>query len=106
VENIEELLPVQQEFAQGEEVFMLRVKGDSMLGAGILDGDYVIVRQQNAADPGDIVAALLEDEATVKTFYRDGQSVKLQPENEKYQPIISSDVKIIGKVVGLFRRVR
>lgn len=106
VENIEEFLPIPEEFAQSEQAFILAVRGDSMSGAGILDGDYVIIRQQTTADTGDIVAALLGDEATVKTFYREGNAIKLQPENEKYEPIVTSDVQILGKVVGLFRRLR
>jgi len=106
VENIEEFLPIPEDFAPAGEAFILAVKGDSMSGAGILHGDYVIIRRQATADTGDIVAALLGDEATVKTFYREGDAIKLQPENEKYEPIVTSDVQVLGKVVGLFRRLR
>ncbi|MEW6522063.1 MAG: transcriptional repressor LexA [Bacillota bacterium] len=105
VENIEEFFPIPDEFARGHEVFLLKVKGDSMVGAGILDGDYVVIRQQASASNGDIVAALLGDEATIKTFYRDANGIRLQPENERYEPIISLDVQVLGKVVGLFRRL-
>ena len=76
-----------------------------MVGAGINDGDYVIVRQQATAENGEIVAALLEDEATVKRFYRENGSYRLQPENDAYEPLLVGEVKILGKVIGLFRRV-
>lgn len=105
VENIEEYFPLPTHFVgSSEDVFMLRVRGDSMIGAGILDGDYVIVRQQRSADPGDIVVALLEDEATVKRFYKEAGRIRLQPENPALSPIYADDVTILGKVVGLVRR--
>ncbi|OLZ09538.1 transcriptional repressor LexA [Sulfobacillus thermosulfidooxidans] len=83
--------------------FLLRVVGDSMIGAGIFDGDLVAVQSTSAAHDGDIVIALLGDEATVKYFYKDSHGIRLMPANERYQPIISSDVQILGKVVGLIR---
>lgn len=105
VENIEETFPVPVEYLQNSTVFMLKVRGDSMTGAGILDGDYILVRQQNTAENGDIVAALIGDEATVKRFYRENGHIRLQPENPAYEPIIvKEDLTILGKVIGLFRK--
>lgn len=106
-ENIEATLPLPSSFA-GEETFILRVKGDSMIEAGILDGDFVVVRQQRAANDGDIVVAMIDDEATVKRFFRDGARVRLQPENAAMEPIYAdehTDFAILGKVVALFRRL-
>ena len=105
VENIEETFPVPVEYLQNSTVFMLKVRGDSMIEAGILDGDYILVKQQNTANNGDIVAALIGDEATVKTFYRENGHIRLQPENPSYEPIIVKDgLTILGKVIGLFRK--
>ncbi|HOQ76221.1 MAG TPA: transcriptional repressor LexA [Thermoclostridium sp.] len=105
VENIEETFPVPVEYLQNSTVFMLKVRGDSMIEAGILDGDYILVKQQNTANNGDIVAALIGDEATVKTFYRENGHIRLQPENPSYEPIIvKDDLTILGKVIGLFRK--
>jgi repressor LexA len=84
---------------------MLSVRGESMINAGILDGDFVLVRQQSTAKNGDFVVALLEDEATVKTFYKEKDHIRLQPENPFLEPIISKDVSILGKVIGVFRRI-
>ena len=107
VENIEDFFPMPRDFASyDEEVFMLRVRGDSMIEAGILDGDFVVVRQQSHAENGDIVVALIEDEATVKRFYREADHIRLQPENPRLEPIRVKDVQILGKVVGVFRKVR
>jgi len=103
-ENIEATLPLPAEFA-GDSTFVLRVRGDSMVEAGILDGDYVVVRQQQTADNGDIVVALVEDEATVKRFYRESDRIRLQPENRAMEPIYVRDARILGKVVALFRRL-
>ncbi len=103
-ENIEATLPLPTEFA-GDSTFVLRVRGDSMVEAGILDGDYVVVRQQQTADNGDIVVALVEDEATVKRFYRESDRIRLQPENSAMEPIYVRDARILGKVVALFRRL-
>ncbi|MBE3577481.1 MAG: transcriptional repressor LexA [Limnochordales bacterium] len=105
VENIEQRLPLPTEFfGRDDELFALRVRGDSMVGAGILDGDMVIVARQSAADDGDIVVALLDDEATVKRFYKEGDRVRLQAENPRYEPIYAQEVRILGKVIGLLRR--
>ncbi len=103
-ENIEDTLPLPVELA-GENTFILTVKGDSMREAGILDGDYLVVQQQNTAINGDIVVALLEDEATVKTFYREKDHIRLQPENRGMDPIITRDVVILGKAISLFRKL-
>jgi len=103
-ENIEETIALPVGLVQ-ESTFILKVRGDSMIEAGILDGDYVIVRQQESADDGDIVVALLEDEATVKRFFREAGRIRLQPENPSLDPIYATDVRILGKVTALFRRV-
>lgn len=105
VENIEGYFPLAREFAGAGELFLLQVRGDSMIKAGILDGDYVIVRQQPDALNGDIVVALLGEEATVKRFYRENGHVRLQPENDAYPPIVARDVQILGKVIGVYRRL-
>ncbi|MBM7581441.1 repressor LexA [Caldicoprobacter guelmensis] len=103
VENIEDTFPIPAEMLPNSNVFMLRVKGESMIEAGILDGDYVIVKQQPHADNGDIVVALIEDEATVKRFYKEKDHVRLQPENRYMDPIIAREVSILGKVIGVIR---
>ena len=104
-ENIEEYVPV-PEIAGGDEgEFVLRVKGDSMVNAGIFDGDYVIVRPQETASDGEIVVALVGEEATVKRFFREAEHVRLQPENDSVEPILSRDVQVLGRVVGVCRRV-
>ena len=104
-ENIEEYVPV-PEIAGGDEgEFVLRVKGDSMVGAGIFEGDYVVVRPQETATDGEIVVALVEDEATVKRFFKEENHVRLQPENDMLDPILSRDVQLLGRVVGVCRRV-
>jgi len=103
VENIEDTFPLPVEYVHNSKVFMLNVVGESMINAGILDGDRVIVRQQNYASNGDIVVALLDDEATVKRFYKEKDHIRLQPENPYMDPIIVHEVKILGKVIGLFR---
>ncbi|MBZ4653451.1 MAG: SOS-response transcriptional repressor, LexA [Peptococcaceae bacterium] len=104
VENIEDTFPLPLDFIKSEDVFILNVKGDSMIEAGIQDGDLVIVRKQNTARNGDIVVALLEDEATVKRFYKENNYIRLQPENSNYEPIITKDVLILGKVIALLRK--
>ncbi|MDN5347729.1 MAG: repressor LexA [Clostridia bacterium] len=103
-QNYEDIFPLPIDLLSGENVFMLTVQGDSMLEAGILDGDYVIVRQQETAENGDIIVALLEEEATVKYFFQENGCFRLQPANSKYEPIITKHLKILGKVIGLFRR--
>lgn len=106
-ENIESTLPLPASFA-GEDTFILRVKGESMIDVGILDGDFVVVRQQQTATNGEIVVAMLNEEATVKRFFRDGERIRLQPENRAMEPIYADehvDFAILGKVVALFRRM-
>jgi repressor LexA len=109
-ESIEGYLGVPEPLARGGEEFVLRVKGDSMVDAGILDGDYVVVRKQQDAQNGDVVVALAgsdeaADEATVKRFFREGNGVRLQPENDALEPIYAPHVHILGKVIGVFRRL-
>jgi len=105
VENVEEFFPLPLDFVQTQDSYILQIKGDSMIEAGILDGDYIIVCQQNTAKNGDIVVALLEEEVTVKTFYKEKNHIRLQPENSRLEPILVQEVKILGKVIGLFRRM-
>ena len=105
VENIEDTYPVPIELVEGHDVFMLKIQGESMIGAGILDGDLVLVQQQRSAINGDIVVGLLDDEeATVKRFYKEKDTIRLQPENEFMEPIMTKEVSILGKVIGLYRR--
>ena len=104
VENIEAYFPVPAEFMPNAQSFMLKVKGDSMINAGIFDGDQVLVKQQSTAENGDMVVALVEDSATVKTFYKEDGYYRLQPENDQMDPIIiHGDLQILGKVFGVFR---
>jgi len=103
-ENREDTIPLPISMVKGES-FMLRVKGDSMIQAGILDGDFVIVKVQNTAENGDTVVAILDDEATVKTFYKESEGIRLQPENDALEPIVTRDVAIAGKVVALMRSI-
>lgn len=105
VENIEDYFPVPKDFVDESKHYMLKVKGDSMIDAGILDGDYVLVKQQNTANNGEIVVAMIEDEATVKRFYKESNHIRLQPENPHMDPIISQSVQILGKVKGVFRKL-
>jgi repressor LexA len=104
-ENIEGTLPLPQGIVKDDSSFALRVKGASMVDAGIFDGDFVIVKSQNYADPGDIVVALIEEEATVKRFFREGRQIRLQPENASMRPIIVDDAQILGRVIALFRKI-
>ncbi|WP_019006151.1 transcriptional repressor LexA [Cohnella laeviribosi] len=104
-ENIEEYYPLPVHMVGDQPVFMLSVMGDSMIEAGILNGDYVIVRQQPTASNGDIVVAMTEDdEATVKTFYKEKDHIRLQPENSAMEPLRLKNVTILGKVIGLIRK--
>jgi len=103
-ENIERTFPLPIDFAKNEEIFMLRVRGESMINKGILNGDYVIVSKRPTAQNGEIIVALIEDEATVKTFYNEKSHIRLQPENDFMEPIISNNVTILGKVVGVYRK--
>lgn len=105
VENIEDSFPLPIDFVGNSETFMLRVRGDSMIEAGILSGDLVLVKRQNTAENGDIVVALIEDEATVKTFYKEKNYIRLQPQNSFMQPIIVPTCTILGKVAGVFRKL-
>lgn len=102
-ENVEEIMYMPMAFARAGEVFMLRVKGSSMINVGIMNGDYVIVAKRNFARNGEIVVALLEDEATVKRFYQEDGHFRLQPENDEMEPIYADEVKVLGKVVGVLR---
>lgn len=103
VENIENYFPIPSEYMPNAQTFMLHVRGESMINAGILPGDHILVRQQNTANNGDIVAALIDDSATVKTFYRENGYFRLQPENDNMEPIIVQELHILGKVIGVFR---
>jgi len=106
VENIEDTFPLPMDFVQNSSAFMLRVQGESMIEAGIFDKDYILIKQQSTANNGDIVVALLGDEATVKTFYKEKDHIRLQPENKYLDPIIvKDDLSILGKVIGVFRRL-
>ena len=104
VENIENYFPIPAEYMPNEQSFLLKVKGESMINVGILDGDQVLVKKQSTARNGDIVVALIEDSATVKTFYKENGYIRLPPENDSMDPIIVHDeVQILGKVFGVFR---
>ena len=104
VENIESYFPIPAEYMPNVQTFILKVKGESMINAGIYDGDQILVQQQNTARNGDIVVALVEDSATVKTYYKEKDCYRLQPENDTMEPImVYGDLKILGKVIGVFR---
>ena len=103
VENIESYFPIPTEFMPNAESFMLKVKGESMINAGIFDGDNILVEKCDNVHNGDIVVALIDDSATVKTFYKEDGHIRLQPENDTMDPIIVPDFKIVGKVFGVFR---
>ena len=103
VENISNYFPIPAEFMPNEETFMLQVKGESMINAGIFDGDNILVQKQSTARNGDMVVALVEDSATVKTFYKEDGHYRLQPENDSMDPIIVPECQILGKVFGVFR---
>lgn len=102
-ENIEDYMPIPAEMLPNKEIFMLRVKGDSMIEAGIFNDDQILVAKQATAENGEMVVALVEDSATVKTFYKENGHYRLQPQNSSMDPIIVEDVQILGKVIGLFR---
>lgn len=104
-ENITDYIPLPKDWVGDDQVFMLKVKGDSMIGAGINESDMLIVRSQSDAQNGDIVVAMINDEATVKRIYKTKQAIELHPENPAYQVIISPDTKVIGKVIGLLRKI-
>ncbi len=103
VQNLDGTLLLDKSLIRGEGCFALKVKGDSMVEAGILDGDYVLVRPQASAENGDIVVALLDDEVTVKRFYREKQRIRLQPANSRMEPIFVKEARILGRVVALVR---
>ncbi len=103
VENIESYFPIPSDMIPNRETFMLKGKGESMVNAGILAGDKVLVQKQHTAENGEIVVALVDDSATVKTFYKEDDFIRLQPENDEYDPIIVPDCTILGKVFGVFR---
>ncbi|HHU32298.1 MAG: transcriptional repressor LexA [Zhaonellaceae bacterium] len=105
VENIEDTFPLPLELVGTNDVFMLTVSGESMIEAGIMDGDFLIVKKQSFANNGDIVVALLNDEATVKRFFREKNTIRLQPENRYMEPIYAREVTILGKVIGLYRNI-
>ena len=102
-ENIESYFPIPAEYMPNQEAFILQVKGDSMVNAGILDGDHIMVKSQPTADNGDVVVALIDDSATVKTFYKETNCYRLQPENDTMDPIIVKDSTILGKGFGVMR---
>ncbi|MER3456494.1 MAG: repressor LexA [candidate division GAL15 bacterium] len=104
-QNIEDSFTLPEDFVGSGECFLLRVRGDSMVGVGIYDGDYLVVRKQSHAQDGDIVVARIGEEATVKRFYREGDRIRLQPENPTMEPIYTRDVVIEGKAVGVIRRL-
>ena len=106
VENIEGYFPIPMDYMPNQETFMLKVKGESMINAGIFDGDNILVQKQSHAKNGDFVVALIDDSVTVKTFYKEKDYYRLQPENDYMDPIIVPEVEILGKVIGLFRRFR
>ena len=105
VENVTDTFPIPIDFVGNSESFMLTVRGESMIEAGILNGDYILVRKQNTAENGQIVVALIDEEATVKTFYKEKDHIRLQPENSTMDPIIVQNCEILGKVIGVFRKM-
>lgn len=108
VQNIDEYYTIPTDLVKGyeSESFILKVRGESMINAGILDGDYIVVRKQSAADNGDIVVVLIDDEATVKRFFKEKDHIRLQPENPTMEPIIVNDALILGKVIGVIRKLK
>ncbi len=105
VENITDTFPIPVDFVGNSESFMLVVRGESMIEAGILDGDYILIKRQKTASNGQIVVAMIDDEATVKTFYKERDYIRLQPENSSMEPIIVPTCEILGKVAGVFRKM-
>ncbi len=104
-ENIEQTISLPEEMVTDDQTFILRVRGESMIEVGIMDGDFVVVRQQQTANNGDIVVAMIDDGATVKTFYREADRIRLQPENSTMEPIYTREMTVLGRVVALFRRL-
>lgn len=105
VENVVDTFPIPLDFVGNSESFMLTVQGESMIDAGILNGDYILIKKQTTAKNGEMVVALVGDEATVKTFYKENGHIRLQPENSTMEPIIVPDCQILGKVAGVFRKL-
>lgn len=105
-QNIEEYFPIPMEFMPNKQTFLLKVCGESMINAGILNGDYVLAQEENTAHNGDMVVAMIEDGATIKTFYKEEGVIRLQPENDFMDPIIVPNCTILGKVIGVFRFMR
>ena len=105
-ENIENYFPIPAELLPNQKTFMLRVKGDSMINAGIFNGDQIIVAKQETAENGEIVVALMDDSATVKRFFKENGHFRLQPENDAMEPILTDSVQILGKVIGLMRMMQ
>ena len=105
VENVVDTFPIPVDFIGNSESFMLIVRGESMIEAGILSGDYILVKKQNTANNGEMVVALIGEEATVKTFYKEKDHIRLQPENSNMDPIIVPNCEILGKVIGVFRKM-
>ena len=103
IQNIDNYFPIPAEYMPNQSTFMLKVKGESMINAGIFDGDVILVKQQSTAKNGEMVAALVDDSATVKTFYKEDGHIRLQPENDNMEPIIVPDCQILGVVFGVFR---
>ncbi len=102
-ENVDSYFPIPAEYVPKNPTFMLTVKGESMINAGIFNGDHLLIEQKNTAENGEIVVALLDDSATVKTFYKENGHYRLQPQNDAMDPIITDEVQILGKVIGVFR---
>ncbi|MGF0095371.1 transcriptional repressor LexA [Peptoniphilus sp. SGI.035] len=105
VQNIEDTMPLPVDFVSNKELFILKVRGESMINAGIFDGDYVIIEKTNSARNGEKVLALIDDEATIKTFYKEKNRYRLQPENDTMEPFYFDKVDILGKIVGLYRKI-
>ena len=105
-QNIEEYFPVPMEYMPNRQTFMLKVKGESMINVGIFDGDFVLVEERKTAHNGEMIVALIEDGATVKTFYKEEGIIRLQPENDTMDPIIVNNCQILGKVIGVFRFIK
>ena len=105
VQNIEDTMPLPIEFATDKELFILKVSGESMINAGIFDGDYVIIEKCNSARNGEKVLALIDDEATIKTYYKEKNRFRLQPENDAMEPLYFDKIDILGKIVGLYRKI-
>ena len=105
VQNIEDTMPLPIELATDKELFILKVSGESMINAGIFDGDYVIIEKCNSARNGEKVLALIDDEATIKTYYKEKNRFRLQPENDSMEPLYFDNIDILGKIVGLYRKI-